>query len=234
MNVHSPVRAVGPKPKPFPLLGRFPVLHRASQSCVAILAINWIFQAMRGMDGKELSFRLATSTAIAVVAAVTGARLGLDVHAATLGGWLIAHTFSFAINGQFWVCARYCRSYRRRPEALDRYVSTAVTRLQTTPWLDSALLIGSQGLGVGTRTNRSDIDLRLLFPSGIIGWLRCNALLLAWRTEALFRRIPLDLFAYDHAGSLGRFNQSEPLLEILDRAGRLRTRFPDRHWTCAT
>jgi len=225
------VRSTPVKPKLYPFAPRSEAMRRLMRSCAFVLAVNWLAQGMRGMDRKELAFRLLAESLAAAILSAALSGLGA---VAVLPAALIAHSLNFTFNGQFWVCARYCRSYRRQPQDLDRYVSTAVTRLQATPWLDSALLIGSQGLGVGTRTDRSDIDLRLLFPSGIIGWLRCNALLLAWRTEALFRRIPLDLFAYDHAGSLGRFNQSEPLLEILDRAGRLRTRFPDRHWTSAT
>ena len=46
------------KIKRFPLMPSAPWLQAATQSCAFILAANWCLQGARGMDRKELSFRL--------------------------------------------------------------------------------------------------------------------------------------------------------------------------------
>ena len=78
------------------------------------------------------------------------------------------------------------------------------------------------------RGDRADLDLRLIFPPGVSGWLRVNLLLLRLRTRAFLGRIPLDLYAYDSPRSLRRFDQRERLLVLLDRDGRLAAQFPER------
>lgn len=208
-----------PKPKPFPLPS---MLGRLAQNAPAILAINWLSQGMRGMDRKELTFRLALEAAltIAFATATGGGAVGWII------AWLAAHTFGFTVNGQLWVCARYARSWRRDPAALVDFVDTTAALLAGRQWLDEALIIGSFG-GVATDA-RSDIDLRLIFPRGRWAWLRTNLLLLRLRATALMRRIPLDLYAYDDLASLRRFDQREALVVLLDRGGRLACAFPNR------
>ena len=48
-----------PKLKAFPIRPRSPALAGLMQSCLFILAVNWCLQGMRGMDRKELCFRIA-------------------------------------------------------------------------------------------------------------------------------------------------------------------------------
>ncbi|MCB1883993.1 MAG: hypothetical protein KDG89_08365 [Geminicoccaceae bacterium] len=216
-----------PKAKAFPFEPRSPRLRGAMQSCAFILAANWVMQGVRGMDEKELSFRLALEAALTLGLALPLAAflpLGLAVALA----FVLAHTLSFTLNGQVWVCCRYCRWYRVDPARIDAWLEATTGRLRRLPWLETALCIGSQGEAAGTRGERSDIDLRLVFPGGASNWLRTNLLLLALRGEAFVRRVPLDLYAYDGVTSLDRFRQSEPLLVILDRKDRLRDHYPRR------
>lgn len=208
------------KVKRFPITFRSPLLAELSQSCAAILAINWLFQGMRGMESKELGFRLA----LLVLGTLAGTFAGLPVPLALF----LAHSFNFLLNGQFWVCARYCRAYGNRPERLDDAMAATVRILRRQHWLDEAVCIGSLGRRGRVTNDRSDLDIRLVFPSGIAAWLRTNLLLLRLRAEALFRRVPLDLYAYDTPEALARFDQSEPLLLIQDRNGRLRHRYVGR------
>jgi len=217
-----------PKTKPFPLLPRSGPLFRASQSCPGILAINWVMQGMRGMEAKELAFRIGLEALLLALLLRGLLGFGVSPPAASVLAFLGAHSLNFLVNGQFWVCARYCPSYRRSPEALDRYLERLIGRLERQALVAEALCIGSQGPGRGTRTERSDIDLRLVFPPGLKAWLLVNLALLALRTEALFRVIPLDLYAYDDVAALDRFDQSETLFVILDRQGRIGRRYAHR------
>jgi hypothetical protein len=215
-----------PKLKAFPIRPRSPALARAMQSCAFILAVNWCLQGMRGMDRKELGFRLLAELLVAVlVVAAWPAPAG---PAALACGLLAAHTLSFTLNGQVWVCARYCRWYHRDPAALERFLGRAAAELRVLPWLREAVCIGSRGDAGRVRSDRADLDLRLICPSGWSGWLRCNLLLLRLRTRAFLGLIPLDLYAYDRPESLQRFDQRERLLVLLDRDGRLGTLFPER------
>lgn len=216
-----------PKPKNFPFRPRSERLARAMQSCAFILAANWCLQGMRGMDRKELAFRLLAEVLIAVLLACLAATLFQSVAAAAVG-LVAAHTLSFTFNGQVWVCARYCRSWRGHPEVLERWLQGLVLELRSLPWLEEAVCIGSRGDGGCVRGDRSDLDLRLVFPPGALAWLRTNLLLLRLRARAFLARVPLDLYAYDAPASLRRFDQRERLLVLLDRGGRLAALFPER------
>ena len=54
-----------PKRKTFPLQPRSAVAAALMQTCVFILAVNWCLQGMRGMDRKELAFRLGAEALLA-------------------------------------------------------------------------------------------------------------------------------------------------------------------------
>ena len=216
-----------PKLKLFPIRPRSPTIASLMQSCLFILAVNWCLQGMRGMDRKELSFRIALELLLAVAMAGLLART-LPPQLALLLGLLAAHTASFTLNGQVWVCARYCRWYRRDPAALDHFLHAAAAELRGLPWLREAVCIGSMGRAGVASNHRADLDLRLLFPTGALSWLRVNLLLLRLRTRAFFGRIPLDLYAYERPERLRRFDQRERLLVLLDRDGRLRRLYPRR------
>ncbi|HET6467241.1 MAG TPA: hypothetical protein VFG43_02570 [Geminicoccaceae bacterium] len=208
------------KAKTFPVMPRAPVLAALMQSCAFILVANWACQGMRGMQSKELSFRLALEALLWI----TLVRLGLH----PLGALFLAHSFGFLFNGQLWVCVRYCPLYHGDRDRLDAFLRVTARRLRRTPWLQEAVCIGSRGRGTAAWGPRSDLDLRLVFPPGVRGWLRTNLLLLKLRTRALLMAVPLDLYAYDGPEALARFDQREPLLLVLDRAGRIRERFAAR------
>ncbi len=198
------------------------------QSCTAILVINWWSQGIRGMGTKELIFRLMLELAFFFLFFVILTQCGIQLGVSAIGSAIIAHSFNFSLNGQFWVCARYCRFYNRDPRHIDDFLRRTCGLLRNLVWLGEALCIGSQGVGLGTRTPRSDIDLRLIFPPGQINWLRTNFLLLRLRCLAFFKGVPLDLYAYDSVYALDRFDQTEPLYVILDRSQRIAKHYPKR------
>jgi hypothetical protein len=217
----------GPKPKVFPIRPRSARLAGAMQSCLGILAINWVFQGMRGMQRRELSFRLLLLAGLASLVGHSMHAGGLAVAPAGIAGLVVGHSFNFLANGQFWVCARYCPAYRGSAVRIAAATEGLVRQLTALSWLEEAVLIGSRARQ-GRPTDRSDIDLRLVFPPGAWNWLRLNLLLLRLRCRALVAGLPLDLYAYDSPVALARFDQDEPLLVILDRGGRLKALFPQR------
>lgn len=216
-----------PKPKRFPIRPRSPRLAGAMQSCAFILAVNWCLQGMRGMDRKELSFRLGFELALAILLAGI-ASIALRPPPALLLGLMLAHTAGFTLNGQVWVCARYCRAWRGDAARIERWLQAVATELRGLPWLREVVCIGSRGDRGLIAGDRADLDLRLIFPAGGGAWLRVNLLLLSLRTRAFLAGIPLDLYAYDGPRSLLRFDQRERLLVLLDRDGRLAGLFPAR------
>ena len=216
------------KIKRFPLMPPAPWVRAAMQSCAFILAANWCLQGARGMDRKELSFRLAAEALLAAGLTLAGIRAGLQVLPAAALALLAAHTASFTINGQLWVCARYCASYRRDRAALERFLGRTAATLCRQRWLTEAALIGSRGARQQAFGPRSDLDQRLIFPPGLAAWLRTNLLLLRLRTAAFLRAVPLDLYAYDTPDTRRRIDQRERLLVIQDRRGRLAAAFPER------
>lgn len=216
-----------PKRKRFPIEPRSPRLAALMQSCVFILAANWCLQGMRGMDMKELSFRLGLELLLAGAILLPLVRV-LPPEPAVAAAFLLAHTASFTLNGQVWVCARYCRCYHRDAVALDGFVAATIQELRSRPWLREAACIGSLARAGAIRGDRADIDLRLVFPPGATAWLRTNLLLLRLRSRAFLARIPLDLYAYAAPERLRRFAASEPLLVLLDRDHRLARLYPRR------
>ncbi len=208
------------KPKPFPLLpaalGRSPLV----QNLAVILAVNWLFQGMRGMQRKELAFRLLLEAAVALLLLPPATATGLAPPAALALALAVAHTLNFLVNGQFWVCLRYAPSWRRDPAVLATFLAAAERRLRGLPWLEEAFCIGSLGAG-GTPGPRSDLDLRLVFPPGFRNWWRTNLLLLELRGRAAISAVPLDLYAGDDLAPLARLRPGEPVLLLCDRRGRL-------------
>lgn len=218
-----------PKAKVFRLRADSPAMLFASRSCGIILLTNWLFQGVRGMDPKELSFRLILLTGVAAgIALVVRAEAEVAPPMALALGLLASHTLNFLVNGQFWVCLRYCPAYRREPRALARSIDALVGDVQRQSWLREAVIIGSLARRTTLPGARADIDLRLVFPPGIGNWLRTNLLLLRLRAKAFFAGLPLDLYAYEHPATLRRFDQSEPLGIVLDREARLRRGFANR------
>ncbi|WP_027136308.1 hypothetical protein [Geminicoccus roseus] len=224
MDQTPPIR---PKRKPFPLPTGPLWLDRLQQSCLVILLVNWVFQGMRGMQRKELGFRLGFGAAIAALCGGLAAGAGLPPLAALAVGVFSGHSVNFLANGQFWVCARYCRRYRGSAARIAAASVALASELAALPWLDEVAFIGSRARG-GEPSDRSDIDLRLVFPPGVRGWWRTNLLLLRLRSRALVQGLPLDLYAYDAPDALLRFDQDEPLLLAKDSHGRLRRMFARR------
>ncbi len=200
-----------------------------SRSCLFILAVNWLMQGVRGMDPKELSFRLLLEAGLTgLVAWLIALSTAMAPLTALALGLLIAHSFNFLVNGQFWVCLRYCPIYRRSSSSLGRELRTLLDSVAGRPWLVEAVLLGSTVTRVDAPGPRADVDLRVIFPPGLGGWLATNLLLLELRARAFWRGLPLDLYAYEHPASLRRLDQGEPLGIVLDRQARLRRGFANR------
>ena len=211
------------KLKRFPAPFDAPWLGGVTQSCAFILAANWLMQGMRGMDHKELASRLLLE---ALAAALLLAAL-LPVAPGPTAA-VLADTLGFTLNGQVWVCVRYCPLYARDPAAVARFAKALVADLRVLPWLGEAAIIGSRAASDPAWGPRSDIDLRLVTAPGLAGWLRTALLLLRLHAAAFLRAVPLDLYAYDAPSSLARLDQREPLRVVLDRRGRLAAAFPER------
>ena len=210
-----------PKVKTFPLIDPDGSLAWLGSSCAFILAANWWLQGVRGMDRKEWLFRFSLEALAAVILAGGMLHDGASPFTAWLVGLIVAHNLNFSFNGQFWVCARYCRFYRRPPAVVAAWRDRCFAEIAALPWLDEAVCIGSQARGGNMPTPRSDIDLRVFFAGGFVNWLRVNGLLLRLRATAFVGGIPLDLYAYERPDALGRFDLCEPVAIIVDRRGRL-------------
>jgi hypothetical protein len=214
------------KTKTFPVASPPRWLDRLLQTGLAILAVNWVCQGMRGMDAGERRVRLVALLLLTAAMGAIATQAGAGLAAALLGGLVVAHTIGFTLNGQFWVCARYSALYRRSPQAVQAHARGLERRLRRIAWLDEAVCIGSLATGQPASA-RPDIDLRLIRPAGR-GRLAVDGLAALLRAEAFLRAIPRDLYVYDRPSSLRRLRGDEPLRVILDRGGRIAAALPDR------
>jgi hypothetical protein len=91
------------KLKRFPAPFDSPALAGVTQSCAFILAANWLMQGVRGMDRKELAFRLLLEAALTAALLVALAPLGGP--ASLAAALVLVHSLNFTLNGQVWVLA---------------------------------------------------------------------------------------------------------------------------------
>ena len=186
-------------------------------------------QGVRGMDAKERRFRLVLALLLATVFGLRRPGGLLPPPAAAVFGPLAAHSINFTLNGQVWVCCRYCRWYRRDPARVDAWLAATIVRLRRLDWLGGGAVhrlarFGPRARAGGARTSTSGSCSRPGRPRGA----RTNLLLLRLRADAFVRAIPLDLYAYDGVAALDRFRQDEPLLVVLDRDGDPAAALPPR------
>jgi hypothetical protein len=139
-----------------------------------------------------------------------------------------AHTFNWLFNTHLWVCVRYMKIYRRNPDRLQDFLDGVSSPIRHKSWISEAVCIGSIGDRKEVSSWRTDIDLRLFFKPGLVNYFRLNLYLIYLRTWALFRVIPLDLYAYDDINILSRFKENEGILIIKDDDGSIRDRFSAR------
>ena len=218
-----------PKAKIYRFRATSPAGLFESRNCLVILAVNWLFQGMRGMEPKELGFRLLLLALLSGLAAwPLASLLGMPPLTALALGLAIGHSLNFLLNGQLWVVLRYCPGYRREPRQLARAIGALLDDVAGRRWLGEAVLLGSTVTRLQTPGSRADIDLRLIFPPGLAGWLQTNLYLLRLRAAAACHGLPLDVYAYDHPAVLRRFDQREPMGIILDRELRLKRGFANR------
>src|SRR5436305_14646692 len=124
------------KLKRFPAPFDSPALAGVTQSCAFIPAASWLMQGVRGMDRKELTFRLLLEAVATAATLPALAGLGVGGPAALALALAVAHSLNFTVNGQVWVCARYCRTYRRNPAAVATFFVDVPHLLRRQVWLD--------------------------------------------------------------------------------------------------
>ena len=112
-----------------------------------------------------MSFRLAAEILVVCLTTQLLRSGGLGIAMSLVTALGFAHTLNFTLNGQFWVAARYCRWFTGSERRLHSFLAGPAVRLREHAWLHEAVLIGSAGCR--PLTDRSDIDLRLIFPPGI-------------------------------------------------------------------
>jgi len=217
-----------PKKKKFGWMPNSTFLLKIMQSNLAILAINWIFQGMRGMQSKELSFRILFEI-IMIIFFYHFIFINIfDLWENLLFSLISAHSINWLFNTHLWVCVRYFEIYRRNPDSLRVFLSNVSKQIEGISWIDSAVCIGSIGDKGDVNTWRSDIDLRLFFKPGVFNYLKMNFYLLYLRTQALFTIIPLDLYAYNHISFLDNFKKGEGMILIKDADGQIKINYPDK------
>lgn len=222
------IRNILPKKKKFGWMPDSKMLSKIMQSGIAILAINWVFQGVRGMQYKEVSFRILFEIIVLLLISVLLIPSGTPSIWNFIISFLFAHTINWLFNTHLWVCVRYMKFYRRDPDALREFLGKVSNDIQQKSWLSEAVCIGSVGDKGDVTSWRSDIDLRLFFGDGFLNYFHLNLYLIYLRTWALVKVIPLDLYAYDDISKLHEFKSGEGIKLIKDDLGLILKEFPNR------
>jgi len=209
------------KKKKFDWLRNHPRLERIAQTDAGLLTINWVSQGVRGMEAKEIIFRFSLFLFLLFVVYVLLTAF-LSANLCTgIASAFIAHTINWTLNGQFWVCARYCGFYHADVDALNYKAARVIEWVRSTSLIENAVVIGSY-------TNRnfqlgatSDLDLRIFYSRGIKGYARTTMALLILRAWAFLKRFPLDLYAYSRVETLNKFDGSEGWTVVKTNANML-------------
>lgn len=217
-----------PKKKKFGWMPNSPFLLKLMQSKVSILAINWTFQGMRGMQSKELSFRVGFEIIMIFVLNFLLFSSYFEQSFSLVLSIVFAHTVNWLFNTHLWVCVRYFPIYNRNPDALVSYLVRVEKQINGLKWIESAVCIGSIGDKGSVSSWRTDIDLRLIFQPGVFNYFKMNFYLIYLRTIALLTIIPLDLYAYNNIRYLKNFRQDEGLMLLKDEGNRIIKMYPEK------
>ena len=195
----------------FKFIKKNTLLDYLLNSFLSILIINWIFQGMRGMQLKELSFRVIAEILFIVL-------IFYFFRFSFLLSFLFVHTFFWIFLCQFWLINRYSLNYTNDLKKMNRIYKKIINKVLRFKTLEEAIVIGSLSSQKKISKINSDIDLRIFFNKSIKGYFSLNLFLSYLRMYSFLTKFPLDIYCYDNFEVFNTsINKNDKILIIKDK-----------------
>ena len=123
--------------KKFKYFAKYPKINNIINTFIIVLFINWIFQGMRGMQYKELSFRVIIEI-LCIFLIFNFLKINL------LLSFFFVHTFFWIFLCQFWLINRYSLNYTNDLKKMNHVYKKIIDKVLKFKTLDEAIVIGSQ------------------------------------------------------------------------------------------
>lgn len=193
----------------FKFIKRNTLLDTLFNSFIFILLVNWFFQGIRGMQLKELSFRIITEILlISIFFSLTSLNLLLCI--------IIIHTFFWVFLCQFWLINRYSLNYTNDLNKMNYTYKKVVNKILKFKDIKEAIVIGSTSSEKKIIKINSDLDLRIFFDNNFKNYLSTNFFLYYLRIYSFIKKFPLDIYCYDDLRVFNTFSKKDKILIIKD------------------
>jgi len=200
------------KIKKLPFSTDNPYLFYLFQNKITLIAINWLFQGMKGMGKADLIGKIclevaAFSIAFSIVNGTVLYRLVIS--------FLCAHTFNWLFNAHFWVFGRYLGITRTNIERFPKYLRGVMNRLQNCSTIDSIIVIGGASRKEGVKIT-SDIDMFIIRKRGFLNGFIAVLITIKERILSFVTKFPLDLYLYDKIETMDKHRDDERAFILKD------------------
>jgi len=221
--------AGGYKKKTYAWMPRNQFLCDLMTSPAGVIAINWVFQGILGMDKTDRWFKIGFDVflALAIMLALTPFA---PLWAAIVSALFLAHTLNWLLNGHFFVIGRFVGFTSTPVERIWSYTHGIAGRVQQCPALLGAMVYGAVARGEGVRTS-SDVDMLIIRRPGIVNGFGAAWFTLRERARAFFAGFPLHLDLLDDLNRLARLRQDEKPILLHDPDGVLQAYYADRGYS---
>lgn len=189
-------------------------LDKLFNSFLMIILINWLFQGVRGMQYKELLFRMITEI-ILIMLFYKIIKINL------LFSIIISHTIFWIFFCQFWLILRYFPFYTNNLNNMNVTFKKLIQKIQDFQYLNEAVIIGSISKEKKISNVNSDLDLRIFFPKKIKGFFIVNFFLNYLRLYSFFVKFPLDIYSYNNFDVLKKIDKKDEILIVKDKKKKL-------------
>jgi hypothetical protein len=177
--------------KKFKYFIKYPKINNIINTFIIVLFVNWIFQGMRGMQYKELSFRVIIEILFIFL-------IFYFLKFSLLLSFLLVHTFFWIFLCQFWLINRYSLNYTNNLKKMNQTYKKIINKVIRFKTLDEAIVIGSLSSQKKILKINSDVDLRIFFSNSIKSYFTLNLFLSYLRIYSFITKFPLDIYCYDN------------------------------------
>ena len=190
-------------------------LDNIFNSPFVIIFINWFFQGTRGMQSKELLFRLILEL-IFILFFYNIIKLNL------IFSLIITHTFFWIFFCHFWVVIRYLPFYNNNLVNMNITYKNLIIKVINFKFIDESIIIGSVSKKNKIENINSDVDLRIFFKKGFLEFFLINIFMYYLRFYSFLMKFPLDIYCYDNLSIFKKIDKRDKIRIIKDNKEKIK------------